>query len=97
MPGCLLAIFIGFVFIILSFALNLLRLFFGFKNAASQFMGRQTSQQRAGTFTNERPDASTSDTYSKNTSEKEENHRDRNGRFFEHDEGEYVDYEEIKD
>ena len=28
---------------------------------------------------------------------KEEEHRDKNGRFFERDEGEYVDYEEVKD
>lgn len=102
MPGCIFALFIGFVFIILSFVLNIVRMFWSVRKAANQFMktGQRESTSGRNTFDKEETAASTDDAYSSSSSSKKtgnENHRDKNGRFFEHDEGVYVDFEEVKD
>ena len=96
MPGCIFALVVGFIFIILSFVLNVFKMFW-----TVQFMNGGPSGQTNGSggFFRDKAKSSANGPSSSSTAKerKEEEHRDKNGRFFERDEGEYVDYEEVKD
>ena len=101
MPGCIFALVVGFIFIILSFVLNVFKMFWTVRKATRQFMNGGPSSQTNGSGGSFRDKAKSSangpSSFSTAKERKEEEHRDKNGRFFERDEGEYVDYEEVKD
>lgn len=92
---------LGFIFIILSFVLNIFRMLWTVRKAARQFMNGDRPRQSSGSGGFFRDGAEntahgpTSSSAAKD--KKEDEHRDKNGRFFERDEGEYVDFEEVKD
>ena len=94
MPGCIFALVVGFIFIILTFVLNVFKMFWTVRKATRQFMNGGPS----GFFRDKAKSSANGPSSSSTAKErKEEEHRDKNGRFFERDEGEYVDYEEVKD
>lgn len=82
MPGCLLALFIGIVFILFSFFSSIFRLFMGVKQTVHNAMGGQTSRPQTETENAE-------------AAGRRHSHRRPSGRFFDKDEGEYVDFEEL--
>lgn len=101
MPGCIFALVVGFIFIILSFVINVFKMFWTVRKTTRQFMNGDPSSQTNGSggFFRDKAKSSANGPSSSSTAKerKEEEHRDKNGRFFERDEGEYVDYEEVKD
>lgn len=48
MPGCIFALVVGFIFIILSFVLNVFKMFWTVRKAARQFMNGDPSSQTNG-------------------------------------------------
>lgn len=78
-----------------------LQMFWTVRKATRQFMNGGPSSQTNGSggFFRDKAKSSANGPSSSSTAKerKEEEHRDKNGRFFERDEGEYVDYEEVKD
>ena len=76
-------------------------MFWTVRKATRQFMNGGPSSQTngsGGSFRDKAKSSANGPSYSSTAKEqKDEEHRDKNGRFFERDEGEYVDYEEVKD
>ena len=76
-------------------------MFWTVRKTARQFMNGDPSDQTNGSdgFFRDKAKSSANGPSASSTANdrKEEEHRDKNGRFFERDEGEYVDYEEVKD
>lgn len=101
MPGCIFALVVGFIFIILTFVHNVFKMFWTVRKATRQFMngGPSGPANGSGGFFRDKAKSSANGPSASSTANdrKEEEHRDKNGRFFERDEGEYVDYEEVKD
>lgn len=93
MYGCLPLLLFGIVFIFFSALIGLLRLLFGVRRTARAFrdaMGGGAQQQtRQG-----RHDAG-HDNHTAHAAAGETSHR-KNGKFFDRNEGEYVDFEEVK-
>lgn len=94
MPGCIFGLFIGIVFILLSFALNVVRLLFGVRRAARQFMGDAADSRRQDAARTDRRTRGGS--AEAGSSSRTSPHRSKSGRFFDKDEGEYIDFEEVR-
>lgn len=97
MYGCLSILLFGVVFIVISFAMTLFRLLFGVRRMSKRF------QQAAGhTGGSARPDTSAGSHRSGSASQasgrpSSAGSRDnRDEKFFRQDEGEYIDFEEVK-
>ncbi len=91
MAGCLVALLVGFFIIIVTLLMSVAKFLFGVRNAARQFMG--------GTGSNSRNSSAGSSSTSPEEPPKEEKktaRKGKNGKFFGKDEGEYIDFEDIR-
>lgn len=90
MAGCLIGLFVGILIIVLSFVLNIFRLVFGVKDAARRFMGTDSEKRRGPAQTGNANSQPGNDGAHRNSQRQQ-------GRFFDKNEGDYVDFEEIKE
>lgn len=99
MSGCLLGLVFALFFIFISVIINIVRLLTGVKRVAKNFVGtkgtsRENYSRTAGPWNTNNNNAHTQTNH---PDYKHPNHRGPDGRFFEKDEGVYVDFEEIRD
>lgn len=92
MPGCILGILTLFIFFFISILVSILRVAFGVKQSLNRMKNGQAGPRQRNAKQQTRQD----DPFEFNDKRPEKNPRNHQGRFFEKDEGEYVDFEEIK-
>ncbi len=91
MYGCLSLLLLGVVFIFIAAVMGLLQILFSIRRSANAFRqtinGEGPRKKKKTTRKAGNPSSGTADGT--------QNHRNDNGKFFEKNEGEYVDFEDI--
>lgn len=94
--GCIYGLIVAFLFIFISFALGLFRLLFGAGRATRRFIDEATGNSRQGSASaSSQRQSSSTDAGSQSAAKGSRG--DKNGRFFDKNEGDYVDFEEVKE
>lgn len=95
--GFLLILFLLIVIIGFSILGNVLRLIFGFGRRNGNTQSRTYTNQRQQTYNETNDTSSNESNRSHSSSKAESNVTGNKKKIFDNDEGEYVDYEEVKD
>lgn len=103
MSGCILGLFIGLFFIVISAVIHIVRLLSGVRKVAKDFLGNG-SAARQHRYNDGRPGRTSYEHNGRGSAGGSyrpdadlHSHRGRTGRFFEKDEGEYIEFEEIRE
>lgn len=95
--GFLLILFLLIIIIGFSIVGNILRLIFGFGRRSGTTQNRTYTNQRQQTYNETNDNASSESHRSSSSSQTQSTVSGNKKKIFDEDEGEYVDYEEVKD